>query len=335
MLSVTRVTIFLAAFVLALQAGADERKCIELDASCVCNEPLNTNQHSRGTAWGSGVFDPTDSSAAKSCGSVDVPSSTATPIAAGTISSVLPAGHSLSYVLQVAGGASGQIYGDSWSVAGPGKTMCGRSYRRWTPDSGIPSDGGDSQNQMKIITSGGFASWYEPWQISWGGGSRALGSQNIRFDTSFWPGGANLVSPASWAHAGLAGFRPDQNCINNFCRFEICVDWLADCTARARFRAVPVSPGSGIVYGAERTGAGANCNALNMSNNGLSLINFWSSGFSQKTQNSHAIQVNLSTLDTSYWPGAACEVEGGCSGSAPVPPPASIPSPPVLLSPQP
>jgi hypothetical protein len=109
-----------------------------------------------------------------------------------------------------------------------------------------------------------------------------------------------------------------QDCSNNYCRFEVCVDQGQDGFIRHRRRSVEIAPGSGEthVFEARGTVSRGSSTWVNPGPGGLMFFGQYTPGLIDYA--SHYIVVKLPYEDPNFWPGAACEVEGGCNGAPPV-----------------
>jgi hypothetical protein len=126
------------------------------------------------------------------------------------------------------------------------------------------------------------------------------------------------------------------DCVNNFCRFEVCIDYSAIGEGRARHRMTRISPAGGQqVTVFKPVGKALRPNGIDMSQ----LPTGWSlfgqaldngSGGNYITYNTHIMYGHVRPENRNFWIGPACEVEGGCGG-APPPPPAAVPESPSGL----
>jgi hypothetical protein len=220
-----------------------------------------------------------------------------------------------------------------------GGTYCIRHYRRWDAASEMPGQPGPggAEPQQKITTIGACADT--------GSGCRPEGGIKVQFsispNTNGSVGQINGGSDTHWT--GIPAAIPDfgnarRDCTNNYCRFEACIDYGTDGYFTSRRRMVEV--GSGEVhppggFTQHGTVSRPSANYILTFNNGLML-------FGQYTPNlidyaSHFLVVQLPYEDSSFWPGPACEFEGGCGsggGTSPPPPPppaGTPPAAPILL----
>jgi hypothetical protein len=322
---------FIAALV-AASAQADEQRCGQLGEACVCNEPLNTNTHGGGTNWSSGNFNPSDSSAAKSCGHNGIDGVTnGSMVPVGSVPFSLPAGNRLQYVFRHQGFTNGKIEKDCTNQE-LGKTYCIRGYRRWGNN---PLGGSlQGQNQTKILDLGGYipsSSKYSTLQMSWGGD--ANGRQlNARFDQGPW--NCDMCTDFLPIPLDLA-----SECRNNLCYFEECIDIQPNGTASMRYRARSLGSGASHTkriptsgyssQAASGTVVYSTSDATCFKGMGLWGENF-SNGGSPDSWNSHMLFAST-PLNEGFWIGPACEVEGGCNGNPPPPPTVTPPVQPVLL----
>jgi hypothetical protein len=266
------------------------------------------------------------------------------PIAASSMSSTLPAGHTLSFVLRDQGESIAHIMHPSIREI-PGATVCLREYVRYDAASKMPgpftafgqpilaSDGsflrtcdnpsGCDQQQKLMTLSGEFpteANSFLTAQISIG----QDGHIHSRFD------GNMFLPPQDFQELGTI----PANCVGNFCRLEICLDYSTLGEGRLRLRRTNVAPGSGQTTVNKPVGTrcrradgvqqpGAACSTTSAPD--LSGTNSVTAGglamfaqyFNPTRYNSHFIMTRVRPEDRNFWPGAACEVEGGCTGTPP------------------
>src|SRR5262249_32218155 len=169
---------------------------------------------------------------------------------------------------------------------------------------------------QKIMTIAGF---FPGWdflnaQISLAPG----GNLHTRFD------GDMFAAPVDLQSLGSA----QTDCTNNFCRFELCFDYSAVGEGRVRMRRTSVAPGTGQVTVFKPTGTVTRPDGLNLQNvpgGGLSM--YAQGSWSVIRDNSSFIVTRVRPENRDFWPGPACEVEGGCSGSPSPPPPSSLTTP--------
>jgi hypothetical protein len=177
--------------------------------------------------------------------------------------------------------------------------------------------------QQKILTIGGveLPSGYITIQISMSAG----GNVHTRFDGDYWNAIPDFQSLGNMSE-----------CINNFCRFEACMDVSAAGEGRARFRMTRLPPGSGQVSVVSKpVGTVLHPSGINVQGvAGAGAAMYGQNGAPEgyNTYNSHFIITKVRPENRSFWPGPACEVEGGCSGApTPTPTPAATPAPPMGL----
>jgi hypothetical protein len=296
-------------------AGTEEL-CTGLGSQCICGEPLNTATHDGGNAnWTPReLYNFDDSPPATQCypSSVD-PTVEAycaadfRPVSAAT--QPLPSGHTLSFVFRQNGGGICHV-DNPRIVEAPGMTYCMRAYSRWDPASAMPDE--TLGQQQKILTLGGsFPGWdMLNAQISLGSQS-GVGELHTRFD------GDMFASPNDFE---VLGYAP-ADCTNNFCRFELCFDYSSIGEGRIRMRRTSIAPGSGQVTVFKSPGTILRPEGLDLvggAGNGLSM---YAQAMSVIRYNTHFITTRVRPENRDFWPGPACEVEGGCSGSPSAPPP--------------
>jgi hypothetical protein len=315
-------------------AGA-ERRCSELGSNCVCSEPLNSNTHDGGKTnweWGSpGLFyNMDDSDNATGCyprlPQTEMYCSSSpgmAPVPASSESRFLPAGNTLSYVMRHKGGGICHINHPPFTLEpSTGTTFCIRHYRRWDAASELPGPfTATTEPQQKVTTIGGCRE----------GTIAGGGCDFLKLQVSMGPEGPNGVrgnisggADSSWI--GTTNNFPffgnaKQDCSNNYCRFEVCVDQGKDGFLRHRRRSVEVSPGNGEnhVFEARGTVARPASTWVTPGPGGLMFFGQFTPGLIDYA--THYIVVRLPYEDPNFWPGPACEVEGGCSGTPPPPPP--------------
>jgi hypothetical protein len=126
-----------------------------------------------------------------------------------------------------------------------------------------------------------------------------------------------------------------EECRTNYCRYEMCMDIDSDGFVHARFKKVVLPPGNGRVFQHEKPKGNHVVNNINFATEQTSSVLVI---YKQNVPGpdiiyaTHGMVAQRNSYDPNFWVGAACEVEGGCSGSPPPPPPpASPPQPPTLL----
>jgi hypothetical protein len=262
------------------------------------------------------------------------------PVTAASQSAYLPSGHRLSYVMRHKGDAICHVSTPNFRLdRATGGTYCIRHYRRWDAASEMPGPAGPggAEPQQKISTVSGCADT--------GSGCRPEGGIKVQFSIPPTTNGvAGHISGGSDTHwTGLPAASPDfgnvrRDCTNNFCRFEACIDFGTDGYFQSRRRMVEV--GSGEVHppgGSTLVGnvSRPSANYILTFNGGLMLFGQFTPGIIDYA--THFIVAQLPYKDSTFWPGPACEVEGGCRGIPPPPPPpdepppASPPAAPILL----
>jgi hypothetical protein len=289
-----------------------EARCTTLGSNCLCGEPMNTNTHDGGNAtWTTpGFFNFDDSPSASECwparsGENYSSSQLFAPISAGSEAGKLPSGQTLSYVLHHIGQGISHITHPAISEA-PNVTYCARAYRRWDATTQMPD--GSSLQQQKILTIGGAPSGTNDFlnaQISLDN----FGDLHTRFDGNLFD------APPTFESLGNA----NTDCINSYCRFEICFDYSSIGEGRVRLRRTKVSPGDGSTTTVSKPVG----NILRPSGidligapNGVSL---YAQGIIANSYNTHFLVTHTRPENRTFWIGPACEVEGGCGGANPLP----------------
>ncbi|NOU11482.1 MAG: hypothetical protein HOO98_15905 [Nitrospira sp.] len=144
-MTIHRLTKFLVLAVLLLvwdaNVQAEEKRCNELGANCVCSEPFNTNSYTvNNGAW----YNPADSTS-KECRSSGVnPGGPLEQIGGGTFSAgmntpssgeainALPVGHTNTYVLAANEGRGFGFIGGKMPSGTPTARMAVRFYKYWS-----------------------------------------------------------------------------------------------------------------------------------------------------------------------------------------------------------
>jgi len=307
--------------------AATEALCTTLGTNCICGEPLNTATHDGGSAnWSSPVqhFDPDDSPFATQC----YPGKPAEnfcaspvfgPIPASQEAAFLPPGHTLSFVFQHVGPSICHIAHPSISEPSPNFTYCLRHYRRWTSTSEWPTHNDPVDRQQKVTTIG----WFYPTifdanniQISMGGASIPVTDPRGRLNTRF--DGNGFDAPNDFQQIGDA----ETQCVNNYCRFEVCMDVSSAGEGRARLRVTQVAPGSGQLTVHKPVGAvlrpeGVPDNGFGSGPGGLSMF---ASDLAPNDRATHYIVTRVRPENRLFWPGPASEVEGGGGPTPPAAP---------------
>jgi hypothetical protein len=206
-------------------------------------------------------------------------------------------------------------------------TMCNRVYRRVDANWHVPQTGNDPANpeQQKIMGISGFedgsTGGYGPGlqiSVTVGGGI------HTRFD------GNMFNPPVDFQSLGTM----QNDCMNNYCRFEQCFDYSAIGEGRARMRMTKIPPGNGAVsYVFKPIGQNLMPNGIHSSQvyGGYSWYGQITTSGNYTVYSTHYLVTRVVPEDRNFWPGAACEVEGGCSGAPPPPPPSSRPDTPTGL----
>lgn len=144
-MTIHRLTKFLVLAVLSLawdaNVQAEEKRCNELGANCICSEPFNTNSYTvNNGAW----YNPADSTS-KECRSSGVnPGGPLEQIGGGTFSAgmntpssgeainALPSGHTNTYVLAANEGRGFGFIGGKMPPGTPTARMAVRFYKYWS-----------------------------------------------------------------------------------------------------------------------------------------------------------------------------------------------------------
>lgn len=142
----------------ATDSYAEEQRCKELGANCVCSEPLNTNSYSLvpGTDWG---YNPADSTT-KECaiegfagGVIEDNAFRYTAVSSGEAINALPAGHTNTWILRTFDGAGGQFIGTQFPTT-PTARIAFRGYRYWSSTYSFTNQVANCENSSKIIQFG-------------------------------------------------------------------------------------------------------------------------------------------------------------------------------------
>jgi len=322
----------------AVALAGPEALCAGLGSQCICSEPLNTSTHDGGNPiWTPGSFyNPDDSQPPTQC----YPYATdpaveiycAYPVSmrpASNYTAALPVGHSLSFIYHTEGTGICHVgapaVGSQYQA--PNLTYCLRGYSRWDPASPMPNnDTTNGGQQQKIITIGGdFTDAGHPYGLGiYLNGQVSLdvgGNLHTRFD------GNMFNAPVDFQSLGNAV----TDCTNNFCRFEICFDYSAIGEGRIRMRRTSIAPGSGQVTVYKPVGNTLQPNGLPPAGYGWtggSSLTLFAQNFAPIRDNTYFIATKVRPEDRNFWPGPACEVEGGCSGA---PPATGIPMAPTAV----
>jgi hypothetical protein len=146
-----------------LQTEAGEQRCNELDANCICSEPLNTNSYNLVTSayWAAG------DTTSKKCGIDGVQGGVLgdgagfryQPINSGEALNALPSGHSNTWVLRTKNdssnpGGGGQFIGVGFPSTAPTARIAFRGYRYWSPTYTFTNETSTCANSSKIIQLG-------------------------------------------------------------------------------------------------------------------------------------------------------------------------------------
>jgi len=291
-----------------------EARCTALGVNCICGEQMNGSPNITGMQGDGGAFiDFADSPASTDCyprlassgGENFCYSGNFSAVTSSSQSAFLPPGHALSFLFRQAGAGVCHIGSNPNIVEAADMTYCMRSYRRNDAASHVPQN---SLEQQKILTIGGVEppNGFITIQLSMDVG----GDVHTRFDGDYWN-----------APIDFQGLGNMSQCIGNFCRFEACMDVSATGEGRARFRMTRLSPGSGQVTVVNKpVGTVLRPSGVNVQGVAGGGDAMYGQNGNYITYNSHFIITKVRPENRSFWPGPACEVEGGCSGGGPTPP---------------
>jgi hypothetical protein len=299
-------------------AGTEQR-CTGLGSQCICGEPLNGATHDGGnsTFTPGQMYNMDDSQPPTQCfpwtasniGTELYCNHQVTMIPASSFSSILPPGNTLSHVMRIQGGGICHIT-HPILVEQPNVTYCIRAYSRWDPSAPVVNE--PAGQQQKIMTLGA--------EDPPGSGivlnaqlSVANGNQiHTRFD------GDMFNAPPVFDDLGNV----TTDCTNNFCRFEICFDYSAIGEGRIRLRRTSVAPGSGQATSIKPVGTILRPQGIGITSQsgfGITGLAMYAQAMTTIRDNSHFIVTRVRPENRDFWPGPACEVEGGCSGSSAMP----------------
>lgn len=315
------VPVFVAAVaaLLATPASGAEELCTELGSDCICSEPFNGSTVDGGNPWpglctiGTCRPDADDSPDATECVDWEVNNGGTL----GTISSAgqsLPSGHSLTWVLRgIQPGSTAMHHRFPQVNESPNVTVCSRSYQRFDPSAPQPSSDSSVNAQYKVHSFGGLASDGSAmtFQISIKGG----GGIHTRADSTYWD-----CPPSS------DGLGHMNECRNNWCRFEVCLDYSSGgyLTVRHRKTELDPSPNAGRTMTVVKTQCTTPHSSLVVGSN--ATFNRAPSFYAQHLSGpairyaSHAIMTKRRPMTSSYWIGAAAEIEGNLGPAALSPP---------------
>jgi len=323
-----KITIAVVALLLlclpSIAPAATEALCTTLGSGCHCGEPMNTATHDGGNAdWSTGggrLYNFDDSPSSSECwpalnGENFCSSQTFAPLVASAEAGKLPDAHTISTVLRHVGVGVCHITHPA-IVEAPNVTMCARYYRRWdasqeNPLAVIPPD---EPAQQKVLTIGGAPSGTNDFlnaQISMGVG----GDIHTRFDGNFFD-----------APVDFQGLGNITDCKNNYCRFELCVDYAANGEGRVRMRRTKVSPGDGSTNTVFKpVGNVLRPGGMNFVGqpNGVSLFAQASAlqpNFIGNSYNTTFLLARIRPENRNFWIGPATEVEGGGGPTIPAAP---------------
>jgi hypothetical protein len=285
----------------------------------------------------------------------------ANPETAASLAGILPPSNSLSYVMTTSKDEQIGFLRHTTVDDAPNMTLCFRHYMRFNPSMSLPphdcGTGGHSQYKVSPNLGArmngridgpmlqiGIGKEYscDPPRV-WNQGKMNGLSASVAFGINQGSG------TAEFSNIGLG---MAQECMNNFCRFEACVDYRQDGRVHTRFRKVVLPAGDGRgsppkTYQGPANDAHWSAKALShwKYDGGVGGTNFeplqlYKQGILNGPYGprwvSHVMVAKTRGMDQNFWIGPACEVEGGCSGgggSAPPPePPTGVrPAAPILL----
>src|SRR5262249_25388658 len=303
---------------------------------------MNTNTHDGGkdanltgkNSWPQGYFNFDDSPISTECfpsngrvtGAEIYCEEGHNAASAASQAAYLPAGHSLSYVLHQWGTGGMCHVSHPGLNESPDETYCIRYYRRWDPGTEWPHPATGLDMQQKIATIGAAQDSNSnsvlnaQISLTHNGIDNSVGVIHTRFD------GYMFNSDGGQFQNDIGDAK--TQCVNNFCRFEVCLDYRADGHGRVRHRRTGIAPGAGFGQQTNTAPFGdvavPKIQSFYGGPNGVSL---YTQDMYAETYNTHFIVTRIRPMDTAFWPGPACEVEGECSGA----PPAPFPSSPTLL----
>lgn len=311
-------------------ASAEEQRCKDLGAACICSEPLNTNSF---TLSGGDSLNPTDTNS-KQCSNGGTSAMT---MKAGesaflipTAETGMPAGNSVNWVWR-----NNHTYGPA--LEGNGNTplrsstkrVCYRYYTRFSEN----YDGGD----IRVNPSSPNCDVGKFSQIQWtpagyfvgvgsGGRKGRSSAPSLQYNWSGVNRKLSETGPLTYA-----------DCYGNWCRFEMCVSGdFAGGTGNffAEGHMIRLSDSKRVDW--IRTNMGTGTPGLNLAfrwiyesyreNSSLSCTNGGSpSSYASWREASHLMQAEF-TADAGTFIGPAYEIEG-TSGTPPPPPPNPDPPP--------
>jgi len=288
-----------------------EKRCTELGPGCVCSEPLNTAAHDGGDmTWSSGFMNFDDSPTSTECwpsdhlqGGENYCDSGHDMVPAASQSAFLPPGHSLSFLFHQFGNGGICHVAHPGIIEMPGMTYCIRHYRRYDAATTWPAD---PNQQQKVATIGALQENTTDQILNAQISMSVDATIHTRFD------GYLFDSPNDFQSLGDM----ESDCVNNFCRFEICFDYSAEPgevgAGRVRLRKTRVAPGSGETTVFKPIGNMLQPNGLNSPSSGPAGMALYVQNIYAETYSTHFITTRVLPEDRNFWPGAACEVEGDC-----------------------
>lgn len=329
----TTIAFFIGAFVATFWTNptfADEARCDELGATCICSEPFDVATVDGGSPFpatgtpGAGFNFDADPIVGKSCSNGLGGAWTGRFDSISAAGQALPTGNTLTRVLKHEQVGTANTTGWTGQLTlpaineGQNATICTRTYQRWDPTANAPDGGINPNAQYKVQTIGGQSNGgtIATFQIS----VTAGGGYSTRADSSFWD------CPAS-----SDNFQSIAECKNNWCRFETCLDFSAAGALTPRYRLTELEPSANA--GRQTTVVKATCNTTaatfemgvsgQNSNNTPGFFSQYIPTTDPIRYASHAMLAITPTMDSNFWIGEADEVEGG--GAPPV-----DPTPPLL-----
>lgn len=258
---------------------------------CVCSERLNANESSTPGNY----IDFSDSST-RECGSTGLIGYSV--VGFTSVAAFDMPGTGVSYVKAIVGGGGNDSIDGTHMTFSTG-TLCARMYQRFSSD--WPTAVGDSNQPVRQKLSeisgtynGNSALFLQSQWNPFVDRIKAENSSSIWDEDLSWTGGTVTL----------------QDCKDSWCRLETCVDKLSDGRTRGRFRAVVVDTGETATF--LPSGWGTTSGMINVDRVWFgNLDRQYGSGTGTRYM-SHAIQTFIPAGDETFWPGEACELEGGC-----------------------
>lgn len=291
-----------------------EKRCTDLGANCVCSEPLDTTEDF--AELPGSTVDFADSPSTHECnfvsggafGSERTSADFSMQLAASV--APMPAGSTVTRVMQLVGGGNNYLYGRAFATASD-QRICLRYYMRVSNDfSGAGTPGGGCQSERNKVMQFAF-------------GQSRLIQMEERSDF-----GSGCYGPGTYknfwlpSHADPTGTPgqftidwDDCNSATGWCRFELCAEGDLDAgtgiNIEGRITAIAVAKDEirntrtsgtwspGVPFGGFAEGVSAD------------IFHGQGSGPVGSKWISHFMQAAWPTA-AGQWIGPACEVEGGC-----------------------